>query len=77
VGELESAVEENLYREHLWYLLIEALARCERRVEALRACTRLRNELSKVGLSPADQLNSMEQDILAGRTPSVAVHPQT
>lgn len=70
VGELESAVEENPYREHLWHLLIEALARCGRRVEALRACTRLREELAKVGLAPADHLNSMEHDILAGQTPS-------
>ncbi len=71
VGELESAVEENPYREHLWYLLIAALAKCGRRVEALRACTRLRDELAGVGLAPADQLNAIEQDILAGHTPSI------
>ncbi len=71
VGELESAVEENPYREHLWYLLIAALAGCGRRVEALRACSRLRDELTNVGLAPAEQLNTMEQDILAGHTPSI------
>lgn len=71
VGELESAVEENPYREHLWYLLIAALAQCGRRVEALRACTRLRDELAGVGLTPADQLDVLEQDILAGHPPSI------
>ncbi len=71
VGELESAVEEHPYREHLWFLLIAALARCDRRVEALRACARLRSELSEVGLAPNDRLTAMEQDILAGRTPEI------
>ena len=71
VGELESAVEESPYREHLWYLLITALARCGRRVEALRACTRLREELRGVGLTPADRLSTMERQILAGHLPSV------
>jgi DNA-binding SARP family transcriptional activator len=71
VGELESAVEENPYREHLWYLLIAALSGCGRRVEALRACTRLRDELAEVGLAPAEQLNAMEKAILAGHAPSI------
>ncbi len=71
VGELESAVEEHPYRERLWYLLITALARSGRRVEALRACKRLRSELAEVGLAPTDQLDSMEQEILAGHTPSI------
>ena len=71
VGELESAVEEHPYRERLWYLLITALARSGRRVEALRACERLRSELAEVGLAPTDQLASMEQEILAGHAPSI------
>ena len=66
VGELESAVEEHPYREQLWYLLIEALTRCGRRVEALRACGRLRHELADVGVETADELIAIEQKILAG-----------
>ncbi len=71
IGELESAVEENPYREHLWYLLIAALAQCGRRVEALRACTRLRDKLATAGLVPADELIAMEKDILAAHPPSI------
>lgn len=67
VGELESAVEEHPYRERLWYLLIEALTRSGRRVEAMRACARLRRQLADVGLEPADDLISIEQEILGGR----------
>ena len=68
VGELESAVEEHPYREHLWYLLIEALDRCGRRVEALRACARLRRVLAEVGLEASGELLSIEQGIVAGHT---------
>lgn len=71
VGELESAVEEHPYRERLWYLMIVALAQGNRRVEALRACTRLRDQLAEVGLAPTDRLDAMEHDILAGRTPQI------
>ena len=67
VGELESAVEEHPYREQLWYLLIDALNHCGRRVEALRACARLRRVLAEVGVETADELNSIEQAILTGR----------
>ena len=66
VGELENAVEENPYREHLWYMLIDALVRCDRRVEALRACARLRHELAEVGLEATAELTSLEQQILSG-----------
>ena len=71
VGELESAVEEHPYREHLWHLLVVALAQCDRRVEALRACARLRAELAEVGLAPGDDLLATEQDILAGDVPKI------
>lgn len=72
VGELEIAVAEHPYREHLWYLLIGALARTDRRVEALRACARLRAQLAEAGLEPSEHLVAMEQDILEGRAPSFA-----
>jgi DNA-binding SARP family transcriptional activator len=66
IGELESAVEEHPYREHLRILLATALARSDRRVEALRACARLRHELAAVGLGPSDELITIENSILAG-----------
>ena len=66
VSELEVAVEEHPYREHLWYLLIEALAACDRRVEALRACGRLRDVLAEVGVGAGDELLSLEQQLLTG-----------
>ena len=66
VGELESAVEEHPYRERLWYLLIEALTRSGRRVEALRACARFRRQLAGAGLEPAEELLPIEQEILRG-----------
>lgn len=65
VGALEGAVEELPYREHLWYLLIDALAAEGRRVEALRTCDRLRSLLGEVGLVPGDELRHRE-DLIAG-----------
>ncbi|HEY5662942.1 MAG TPA: BTAD domain-containing putative transcriptional regulator [Ilumatobacter sp.] len=70
VSELEVAIEEHPYREHLWRLLIEALAGAGRRVEALRACQRLRRVLAEVGLQPTDELRSVEQQILDGHAVS-------
>jgi DNA-binding SARP family transcriptional activator len=67
VGALEAAVEELPYREHLWHLLIDALAADGRRVEALRACDRLRRMLGEVGLVPGDELRRREARI-AGTT---------
>jgi len=63
-AELESAVEEYPYRERLWYLLIDALASDGRRVEALRACSRLREVLAEAGLEPGERLTRVEQEIL-------------
>lgn len=66
IGELENAVEEHPYHEGLWYLLIDALARSDRRVEALRVCARLRTTLGELGVDPGDRLVAREQAILAG-----------
>lgn len=71
VGELEAAVQENPYRERLWYLLIDALASDGRRVEALRACSDLRRILGDVGLEPGSHLEILEDRILAGGEPDV------
>ncbi|NNF56269.1 MAG: AfsR/SARP family transcriptional regulator [Acidimicrobiales bacterium] len=72
VAELEVAVEEHPYREHLWYLLIEALAACDRRVEALRACGRLRNVLAEVGVEAGAELLALERELLDGHGVSAA-----
>ena len=75
VGELEAAVEENPYRELLWFLLIEALEAGFRRVEALRACARLRGVLAEVGIQASDELTALEQRILEGHTASRSTTP--
>jgi DNA-binding SARP family transcriptional activator len=66
VSELESAVEEHPYRERLWLLLIQALALSDRRVEALRACTRLRRILGDVGIEIGGEISALERRILDG-----------
>ena len=58
-------VEEYPYRERLWYLLIDALLRDDRRVEALRACRALRQALATAGLSASDELTRWEEQICA------------
>lgn len=68
-AELESAVEEYPYRERLWYLLIDALTRDGRRVEALRACTRLREVLAAAGLAAGERLSRVEHEILTDSPP--------
>lgn len=65
VGTLEALVEDYPYRERLWYLLIEALALCGRRVEALRAFRRLRDILEEVGLAPSAEIRDLEEEILS------------
>lgn len=65
VGTLEALVEDYPYRERLWYLLIEALALCGRRVEALRAFGRLRDILEEVGLAPSAEIRDLEEEILS------------
>lgn len=67
VGELEAAVAENPYREHLWLLLIRALAEGDRRVEALRACRDLRRTLGRLGLGVTAELGDLEQRVVEGR----------
>lgn len=68
VGTLEALVEENPYNEHPWYMLIEALSRSGRRVEALRAFQRLRDILAEVGLEPTIDLRDLEEGIVLEKT---------
>lgn len=65
VGTLEALVEDHPYRERLWYLLIEALALCGRRVEALRAFHSLRAILARVGLEPSAEIRNLEEEIVS------------
>lgn len=67
VGPLEAAVDEYPYRERLWLLLIEALAREGRRVEALRTAERLHHALGTVGLEVGAALRRLEDDIVNDR----------
>jgi DNA-binding SARP family transcriptional activator len=62
-GALEAMVEEYPYRERMWYLLIAALSLSGRRVEALRACRRLREILAEVGLEPTTGIRELEEEI--------------
>ena len=64
VGELESAVREHPYHERLWYLLIEALARSGRRVEALREAANVRRILGDVGLQVGNDIAELERRVL-------------
>jgi DNA-binding SARP family transcriptional activator len=70
VAELEGAVQEHPYRERLWHLLIEALVRDGRRIDALRACQSFRNTLAGAGLDASDELQALEHRILEGPRPT-------
>jgi DNA-binding SARP family transcriptional activator len=65
-AELESAVSEHPYREPLRYLLIEALMRSDRRIDAARVCDELRQLLTEAGLEPGEHLRELEARILGG-----------
>ena len=70
VAELEGAVQEHPYRERLWHLLIEALVRDGRRVDALRACESFRDTLASAGLDVSDEFHTLEHRILQGPHPT-------
>jgi DNA-binding SARP family transcriptional activator len=65
VAELESAVLEHPYREGMWFLLIDALRRDGRRIEALRVCREFRAILAELGVEPGEKLLAVESDLLA------------
>ncbi|HEX8771477.1 MAG TPA: BTAD domain-containing putative transcriptional regulator, partial [Acidimicrobiales bacterium] len=72
VGELEGLVERHPLRERLWGLLMLALYRSGRQVDALRAYKTLRNRLREdLGLDPGPELQEMEAAILR-QEPSLA-----
>ena len=75
IANLQAEIIENPYRERLWYLLILALARDGRRVEALRSCQQLRAELAEIGLEPSADLQELEEMVL-GEAAAVQFHPR-
>jgi len=79
VGLLEATVIDHPYRERLWYLLVTALARDGRRIEALRTYRRLAALLAESGLEPSQDLKDLENQILVndpGVQPHLASHPR-
>ncbi len=73
IATLEAETLENPYRERLWYLLVLALARDGRRVEALRACQQNRAVLGEVGLEPSADLTELEAMVVQ-ESPMVRSH---
>lgn len=64
-AQLESAVVAHPYQEALWVLLIAALYRCGRQVDALAAYQRVRVLLAEeLGLEPGPQLRQVEEQVL-------------
>ena len=73
VGELESLVREHPLRERLRSLLMLALYRSGRQVEALDAYRQLRDQLSEeLGLEPSPELRALQSAIL-NQDPSLTV----
>lgn len=66
IAELEAAVAEHPYREHLWWLLVTALAQDGRRVQALRSCDELRRTLREVGIGVGPEMVELERRVIAG-----------
>ena len=65
IGELETLVRENPYRERLRALQMLALYRSGRQAEALRAYQRARILLAEeLGIDPSPELRDLEQRIL-------------
>jgi DNA-binding SARP family transcriptional activator len=72
IPRLRAEVTEQPYRERLWYLLMLALARDGRRVEALRAYLELWSVMREVGLEPSRALRELEARIIQ-ESPDVAL----
>ncbi|WP_380283376.1 BTAD domain-containing putative transcriptional regulator [Kitasatospora purpeofusca] len=71
VGELVELVSAHPFREHLHGLLMHALHRSGRTVEALGVYRTLRTHLvEELGLEPGQELRALEQGILNGACPT-------
>jgi DNA-binding SARP family transcriptional activator/WD40 repeat protein/energy-coupling factor transporter ATP-binding protein EcfA2 len=74
VTTLETMVADEPLRERRWELLMVALSRSGRQVEALRAYQRARTALADLGLEPGRELRAVEQKV-SGHDPSLAAPP--
>ena len=63
VASLEAMAEAELLRERRWVMLMQALYRCGRQVEALRAFQRARTVLAELGLELGPDLVSAERNV--------------
>jgi predicted ATPase/DNA-binding SARP family transcriptional activator len=77
VGELETAVRRDPYREHLWELLVLGLCRAGRKPEALAALRRARAQLAvDLGIEPGPKLRELERQVL-GQDPDLTTGTST
>ena len=75
VGDLETAIAAEPFRERLWQQLMLALYRSGRQADALRAYQRLRKVLDdELGIAPNDQIKALETAIL-NHDPDVNLTP--
>jgi predicted ATPase/DNA-binding SARP family transcriptional activator len=65
IGELQSVLVQQPYRERLWASLVIALYRCDRQVDALAACRNARRLfVEELGIDPGPRLQQVEQLVL-------------
>ncbi|HEX8509826.1 MAG TPA: BTAD domain-containing putative transcriptional regulator [Propionibacteriaceae bacterium] len=65
VGELQSLLAQQPYRERLWASLVVALYRCDRQADALAACRTARQVLvEELGIDPGPRLQQLERSVL-------------
>lgn len=65
VGELRALIDQHPLRERLWRQLMQALYRCGRQAEALRAFSELRGHLgAELGIDPSPELQRLEEAML-------------
>ncbi|MFF2299802.1 BTAD domain-containing putative transcriptional regulator [Arthrobacter sp. NPDC058127] len=65
IGELQSLVAQQQYRESLWASLVLALYRSDRQADALAACRQARNVFTEeLGIDPGPRLRELESAVL-------------
>ena len=65
VSELRTLIDQHPLRERLWRQLMQALYRCGRQAEALRAFSELRRHLgAELGIDPSPELQRLEEAML-------------